>query len=303
MLKMTKENFERAARFIAGQGRPIERALFKYYFNKGSKEAVLSELAKFQNEDGGFGHGLESDVRLSASSCFVTSVAFQVLVQLGVDADNDLVKKGIDYLVINYRPEFKGWLPFPREVEQEPRAIWWDYFANEENIYNPNPSAEIAGYLVKYSKNVPENILKEALEAALEYLEQNISSLKMHDIYCYQRMAECISKEQRDRVLTLLRERLREAIEFNPDQWTGYAARPLNYVQSPDYELVSELTEGEISTNLDYIINEQSDNGGWLPRWQWYRYEEEWEKAKVEWMGVITLENLRMLKAFDRIEK
>ena len=303
MLMLSKENFERAARFIADKGRPLEKALFNYQFNSGNKETVLFELAKFQNEDGGFGHGLESDVRLKASNCFTTSVAFQVLVQLGVDADNEIVKCGINYLVANYKPEFKGWLPFPKEVEEEPRAIWWNYFSNEENKYNPNPSSEIAGYLAKYSKYVPSKILSESLEEALKSLEENSSSLDMHDIYCYQRMANCISIEQRERVMALLRGRLREVIEFDSNQWTGYAARPLNFVKSPDYELASEITEEEIAINLDYLIKEQSENGSWVPRWHWGRFEEEWEKAKVEWMGVITLENLRILKAFDKIEK
>jgi len=53
--------FERARKWICLNARPIDRARFAYLFENGSREAVLSALAEYQNEDGGFGHALEAD--------------------------------------------------------------------------------------------------------------------------------------------------------------------------------------------------------------------------------------------------
>ncbi len=36
-------------------------ALYHYFYEGGSKQKIIEELAKYQNEDGGFGHGLEAD--------------------------------------------------------------------------------------------------------------------------------------------------------------------------------------------------------------------------------------------------
>jgi hypothetical protein len=41
----------------------------------------------------------------------------------------------------------------------------------------------------------------------------------------------------------------------------------------------------------------------WGITWSWGQFEEEWETAKEEWRGWLTLEYLRILRSFDHIEK
>ena len=60
MKQLSCEAFARARRFIITQGRPLERALFRYRFEGAAVEGVLDELARFQNEDGGFGRALSA---------------------------------------------------------------------------------------------------------------------------------------------------------------------------------------------------------------------------------------------------
>jgi hypothetical protein len=50
-----------AKQFILQNARPIDLAVYKYFFDNGSNQRVIDELSKFQNEDGGFGNGLEPD--------------------------------------------------------------------------------------------------------------------------------------------------------------------------------------------------------------------------------------------------
>lgn len=302
-MKLTRQNFEKAEVFIKEKARPLEKALFDYYFNSGSTEEVLQELAKYQNPDGGFGHALESDVRLEASNCFTTSVAFQVLNKLNADSKNNLVRDGIRYLVNNYHPEFKGWMLFPQEVDDVPRAIWWNYVGNEENKYNPNPSAEIAGYLAAHRELVPENLLNEAVEAAVEYINEYGDNIEMHEMFCYQRMAECLDEEKKKIVMSRLKGRIYNVVEFDPEKWSNYSARPLNFIHTPFDEIASEINSEKLEINLDYLIKEQQEDGRWAPRWNWCRFEEQWKEAEVEWAGCLTLENLSILKAFNRIEE
>jgi hypothetical protein len=58
-----------------------------------------------------------------------------------------------------------------------------------------------------------------------------------------------------------------------------------------------------INDNLDYLIERIEDNGSISPSWTWSNYEEEWEKAKKEWTGVLTLNALIALDNFKRLEK
>lgn len=53
--------FEKTRMFVYRNSRPLDIARWQYHFEDGSKEAVLTALAPYQNEDGGFGHALEPD--------------------------------------------------------------------------------------------------------------------------------------------------------------------------------------------------------------------------------------------------
>nr|HMN27151.1 hypothetical protein [Caldilineaceae bacterium] len=68
MQQLTSKGFAAAQRYLSQFGRPLDQERFHLFFAGGSAQAVLAELAKFQNEDGGFGHALEPDMRAAASS-------------------------------------------------------------------------------------------------------------------------------------------------------------------------------------------------------------------------------------------
>ena len=53
--------FKKARTFVYRNARPLDIARWQYHFENGSKGAVLTALAVYQNEDGGFGHALEPD--------------------------------------------------------------------------------------------------------------------------------------------------------------------------------------------------------------------------------------------------
>lgn len=53
--------FEKSGKFMYRNARPVDLARWQYHFENGSKENVVKILAEYQNEDGGFGHGLEED--------------------------------------------------------------------------------------------------------------------------------------------------------------------------------------------------------------------------------------------------
>ena len=85
-MKLSQTQWEKTAVFLSTT-RPLEQILFNYHFRTGSLEDVLDALAVFQNEDGGFGHGLEPDLQSPNSSVLATTVAFQILRDLGIEAD------------------------------------------------------------------------------------------------------------------------------------------------------------------------------------------------------------------------
>jgi hypothetical protein len=53
--------YQNARAFIYRNARPLDFARWQYHFEGGGKDAVLTALSAYQNEDGGFGHALEPD--------------------------------------------------------------------------------------------------------------------------------------------------------------------------------------------------------------------------------------------------
>jgi hypothetical protein len=123
----------------------------------------------------------------------------------------------------------------------------------------------------------------------------------MHDIFCYQRLAAELTPTEKELIIDALRKIIRDKTTFDAKEWSEYKASPLSYIDSPSHELADIFIKEELEINLNYIINEQQESGGWAPNWKWWRFEEEWEIAKKEWMGVITLNNLKILRAFNQI--
>lgn len=70
---------ERAKAFIYQNARLIDRKRFEYFFEQGSKEAIIEALRPYQNEDGGFGNALEPDLRCPYSQPVPTELALAIM--------------------------------------------------------------------------------------------------------------------------------------------------------------------------------------------------------------------------------
>jgi len=60
MLKLSRKAFEEIRLWVHRNAREIELSLWKYHFENGSKDDVLSALAVYQNGDGGFGRAVHN---------------------------------------------------------------------------------------------------------------------------------------------------------------------------------------------------------------------------------------------------
>jgi len=81
---LTDRLLAKAKAFIFRHGRLLDRKYFLFHFEHGSREAVLRVLACYQNDDGGFGHGLDPDIMCPSSTAVCTEIAIAYLDGLGM---------------------------------------------------------------------------------------------------------------------------------------------------------------------------------------------------------------------------
>ena len=79
MKKISLDDFFRLRRLVFRGARPLDYARWKFLFEKGSCDDLLSVLASYQNGDGGFGFCLECNNWNPASSPYTVCIALDYL--------------------------------------------------------------------------------------------------------------------------------------------------------------------------------------------------------------------------------
>jgi hypothetical protein len=303
-MMLSKMAFVRGLRFIEEKGRPLEVARMRFHFEAAPAKDVVAELQKFQNKDGGFGKALEPDLRAPESSALGTSIAFQILREIGGEAGDDLTSAAIQYLLRTFDHKSMTWRIIPQEAEKSPHAPWWTQAGLEEgfNAFLLNPTAELLGYLFDYGQDIPQALLSSLSDEILVRLGA-LDKIEMHDFLCCKRLAETenLDASFKARLLDNLARLLDRAVSREPSQWAGYSLRPLQVADRPQSSFFEALRD-VIVENLDYEISAHQEDGSWAPTWSWGdKFPDEWEKAKLDWAGVLTVEKLLTLKRYGRI--
>jgi hypothetical protein len=310
MKKLSREQFERAREFLITQARPLERALFAHRFEDAPAQDVIDALAHFRNEDGGFGHGLESDLRTPTSSALATGDGLELLAELGCSAKHPFVEGAIGYLRSTFDEEHSVWRVVPEDANDDPHAPWWhDEDGSLARVFDDFlviPRAQIVGLLHRYSAQVPTDWLTGLTERTVTDIEtiEPLGSGGGDDLRYALSLAEtpALPRHWRDRLAQRIRAVVPEVVSRDPEEWETYTITPLKIVSSPG-SLVLDLIEDAVERHLDYQIEHQSPEGTWDPVWTWGdAYPDAWETAKREWRGVLTLRTLTVLRAFGRTE-
>jgi hypothetical protein len=306
MKKLSKAQFEKAAAFVQSQAREVDKRLFDFYFGGGTAVSVLNALASYQNEDGGFGHGIEPDFRLRASSPMATTVGLQYGTAVNAPTYQPLIQKAVGYLVSTYDWEHQYWPATYENVNDEPHAFWWhvDELTPPDETRWPNPSAEIVGYLHRYSSLVPADLLNQAtIHAEANLTSSPIISGKApqkYNVMCWERAAESLPETLATAVTTAIR---RTFAAYNTIQADTFDELNILHLAHSPNTVLAQLAPDIIQQALDDEITNQADDGGWWPGWHWGQYEDVWPIAKQEWAGKITVDTLYTLKKFNRIEE
>ena len=123
MSLVSGEQLERAKGFIFQHGRLLERKLFEFFFEQGTREACVRALRAYQNDDGGFGNGLEADLLCPDSTAVGAESAMYVLEML----DNpcaEIVERLARWVIANQSEE--GTIPHPpKGLFGYPHQPWW----------------------------------------------------------------------------------------------------------------------------------------------------------------------------------
>jgi len=307
MALLSADAYHRARAFLLERARPLERRAFEHEFEAAPAWPVLDELARFQNPDGGFGHGLEPDALTGASGALATSVALHRLAEAGAANDHPLVSGAVAYLARALDPTARVWRIVPEATADAPHAPWWAQDGLEERFhgFTLNPKADLVAQLYALGPAADEGWLDGLAEDVVREVEARAAAgLEMHDLIGVAHLLDAphLSPGLRRRLLERVVALAEEGVGHGPEDWVGYGLKPLALAPRPDTALASVLA-GPVQAHLDHLIATQGDEGAWWPNWSWGddADPEAWAASRVAWAGMLTLDALRHLRAFGRL--
>lgn len=306
MLQLSQADLQAAKCYLFAHGRKVDQQLFAYYFEGGQAASVIAALVPYQNADGGFGHGLEPDLRTAASTAIATQQAFNFLRAVGAPSSEPTVQHAIEYLLATFDQAAQVWPIVGPEVEDEPHAPWWTYTNTPTNFggFLANPRAALVGFLHDHHTLVPGDLLAGLTATVIAHLEAQPDQLDMHDLHCYLSLANspCLPAADRARVVDKLQRASPQTIALDPDLWDGYVLLPLDAAPTPTAILAPTLDLAALAANLDLWIETQLPDGSWPLSWAWDFVDKDgWARAERDWKGYHIVQRLYTLHAYGRL--
>jgi hypothetical protein len=278
-----------AEQFVLADARLLDRHRLALFLHGAPVAPILDALRAYRNDDGGFGHALEPDVRAPHSEPAATLHALEVLAGVGM-LEHQMVGEAAAWIATIAEPD--GGVPFVLPAAASyPHAPWmvpsdggsqltfalaatlWEARSSEPWLRSATDwcwakldrPEELGGYAIKFSLEFLDRVPDaERAQAVIEQLRPRIGADGSMPV-------PGGTENERLTPLTL-------------SPRAGARSRVL-------------FTDAQIEADLDLLEQGQQDDGGWMFDWL------AWSPGQsVEWRGALTLKALVTLGAHGRIE-
>ncbi|MFI0087334.1 hypothetical protein [Streptomyces bobili] len=292
----------RAEHFVWLTARVLEQRLFAHHFLHGAADPVETALDAYRNEDGGYGHALEPDLRGPVSQPLHTARALHVLDSLG-RCGGQRVERVCRYLTSvstadgalpAVHPSQRGYpaAPFIPIVDDPPSELL--------------ATGPVVGLLHR------NEVWHAWLFRATDFCWQAVDALETSHPYEIQAAVAFLdsasdrprAEAAADRLGRLVREQ-RLAV-LDPDRRDAYPVAPgyapsehhfpYDYAKTPGSLARAWFTDSEMAGALDFLAAEQQQDGGWPIRWR------RWAPGtELESRPAVTIEALSILRSYGRV--
>lgn len=299
--------FEKARGFVYRNARPLELARWRFHFENGSADDVVTALSAFQNEDGGLGHALEEDNFNPNSLPMGVWKAAEILDEIGFsDKSHPIIKGMLRYLESGscFDTAHKQWLNTVPSNNDYPCAIWWAY--NGESEFRYNPTAALAGFILKFAEK-DSVIYQKALiiaKQAVEWFDANVPFNEMHVTNCFVRLYECLCITGADvccmdsfkgKLIT----QVNNSICRDTSKWgKEYVSLPADFICSKDSIFIGG-NEELLKEQCRLVKQMQLPDGSFPVAWIWCNDYAEYHIAANWWKSEFCIGYMRFIRDFE----
>ncbi len=305
---ISTKTYNQIKTWIYRNARGLELSLWNYYFEKGSKDDILTALSYYQNEDGGFGNSLEPDNWNPNSTPYTTLFAINILNDIEfIDLSHPIYKGILNYLHSEKDLMEYGWRFCVSSNESFPHAPWWNYNEEANLTESIGVTAGLSIFVLRYADK--GSMLYQKAAALVKSL---LNNLMMGNNFGDMGISGYVELIDALRVLgfreydyTSLQLRLNElvmtSIESDISKWQNYGVRPSNYIKSPQSIYYND-NKDIVRKELNYLIEALPQNDVWGITWTWFdnniKYSKEFAISENWWKAIKAIEKMQFLKSF-----
>lgn len=297
-------NTAAAKHFILQNARPVDLAVYKYFFEGEPNTGVVNALSVYQNPDGGFGHGLELDYWNPNSSPIATNDAVMTLFRVGaLNRDSEMTRGIVRYLESgdSFDREKKRWLFAIDSNRDYPHAVWWE--KEDDGIHGFNPTVSLAAVAVCFGND--SVLYEEILREGMEYLRDN-ADVSGEALKCFILAYELLSENHITDAIDLpffrelIRRRLGDAICKDTNKYgVEYVPVPSDFFAGSYLDFITPSMKPLIAAEQAVLERLQMEDGGFDITWEWGTDDPEFHQARSWWRPRLTIDKL----LFDGMDK
>ncbi|WP_433478897.1 hypothetical protein ACQPZP_18760 [Spirillospora sp. CA-142024] len=280
-------NLTKASEFMAMYARPLDRRRFELLTGEGDREALLAALNAYRNPDGGYGHGLEPDLRSRTSQPGPALHAFEVFEELAPMTAPEAVAL-CDWLESVTLPD--GGLPFGLRVPDPAGCapFWADADPGTSSLQITAVVAATAQRVAVHDTAVAEHPwLDRATRYCLDTLRTK-DELHALELTFALWLADAVDDTE---AIALLGEHIPEnGLVHVQGGLEDEMMRPLDFAPYPGRPVRSLFKPDVITAELRRLDGEQRDDGGWRVDFASYS-----PAAELEWSGYATVKAVSIL--------
>ncbi|MGW4482629.1 hypothetical protein ACWEOE_02205 [Amycolatopsis sp. NPDC004368] len=287
-------NLGAAASFMGTHGRVLDRRRFELLFGEGDADAVLSAVSAYRNPDGGYGWGLEPDLRAPESQPGGALHAFEVFEDVA-PTTTPLALELCDWLESVALPG--GGLPFAFPVADRTGSapFWTDA---DPTRFSPQSTAFVASTAMRVAAHDPAVAehpwLTAAVATCLDAIARVTTQPHAIELSFAIRFLDAAhaTHPEADELLDHLGKFLpADGILSVAGGGADEVLRPLDFspLPGPSRRI---LDAAVIAAELERLESQQLDDGGWTVDFASFS-----PTASLEWRGYATVRAISVLRA------
>lgn len=287
-------NLTKAADFMATHARPLDRRRFELLAGDGDRDALLAALNAYRNPDGGYGRGLEPDLRSRTSQPGPALHAFEVFEELA-PATAPEARALCDWLESVTLPD--GGLPFALPVP-DPAGCAPFWAGADPDVSSLQITAVVAAAAQRVAVHdeavAAHPWLARATRYCLDTVRTKLDTVRTKtephalELAFTLRLADAVEDAE---TLALLGEHI-------PADGRVHVAggledemmRPLDFAPFPGRPARALFEDEVVAAELERLDREQQDDGGWRVDFASYS-----PAAELEWRGYATVAAVAIL--------